>query len=80
MPLIDEVDGYNIICKWFYYLKSQDHFINAFVIMPNHVHAIISFIETEQSINNIIGNSKRFMAYCAYTSNYQRPSLGFSRV
>ena len=31
--------------------------------MPNHVHVIISFKETEQSINNIIGNGKRFMAY-----------------
>ena len=31
--------------------------------MPNHVHALISFIETEQGINTIIGNGKRFMAY-----------------
>ena len=31
--------------------------------MPNHVHVIISFIETGQSINTIIGNGKRFMAY-----------------
>ena len=31
--------------------------------MPNHVHAIISFVDTEQSINIIIGNGKRFMAY-----------------
>ena len=52
MPLIDKVDGYNIVYKWFDYLKTQSHFINAFVIMPNHVHAIISFIETEQSIKS----------------------------
>ena len=63
MTLIDKVDGYNIVYKWFDYLKAQGHFINAFVIMPNHVHAVISFTETEQSINNIIGNGKRFMAY-----------------
>ena len=31
--------------------------------MPNHVHAIISFIETPQLINSIVGNGKRFMAY-----------------
>ena len=31
--------------------------------MPNHVNAVISFIETEQNINSIIGNGKRFMAY-----------------
>ena len=63
MSLIDNVNAYNIIYKWFDYSKAQGHFINAFVIMPNHVHVIISFIETEQSINNILGNGKRFMAY-----------------
>ena len=31
--------------------------------MPNNVHAIISFIETVQIINKIIGNVKGFMAY-----------------
>ena len=63
MPLIDKVNGYDIVYKWFDYLKAEGHFINAFVIMPNHVHVIISFIETEQRINDIIGNGKRFMAY-----------------
>ncbi|CAN5554986.1 hypothetical protein BH11BAC5_BH11BAC5_33260 [soil metagenome] len=53
----------NIIYKWFYHLKSKGHFINGYVIMPNHVHALISFINTTQSINTIIGNGKRFMAY-----------------
>jgi REP element-mobilizing transposase RayT len=67
MPLVDKVNGYDIVYKWFDYLKAQGHFINAFVPiaigMPNHVHAVISFIETEQNINSIIGNGKRFMAY-----------------
>jgi hypothetical protein len=31
--------------------------------MPNHVHALISFVATEQSINTIIGNGKRFLTY-----------------
>ena len=67
MPLVDKVKGYDIVYKWFDYLKGQGYFINAFVPiaigMPNHVHAVISFIETEQNINSIIGNGKRFMAY-----------------
>ncbi len=67
MPLVDKVNGYDIVYKWFDYLKAQGHFINAFVPtgigMPNQVHAVISFIETEQNINSIIGNGKRFMAY-----------------
>ena len=35
LPLIDKVNGYDIIYKWFDHLKSKGHFINGFVIMPN---------------------------------------------
>lgn len=31
--------------------------------MPNPIHVMISFSETEKSINKIIGDGKRFMAY-----------------
>ena len=31
--------------------------------MPNHIHALISFVNAKQIINTIIGNGKRFMAY-----------------
>lgn len=31
--------------------------------MPNHVHVLLTFTETNKSINTIIGNGKRFMAY-----------------
>jgi putative transposase len=61
LPLIDKVNGYDIVYTWFDYLKTQGHFINVYVIMPNHVHVIISFTETRQSINTIIGNGKRFI-------------------
>lgn len=63
LPLIDKTNGYNIVYNWFSHLKSKGHFINGYVIMPNHVHAVISFINTQQSINTIVGNGKRFMAY-----------------
>ena len=63
LPLIDKVSGYNIIYNWFDHLKEYGHFVNGYVIMPNHVHALISFINAKQSINTIIGNGKRFMAY-----------------
>ena len=63
MPLIEKVNGYDIVYSWFDILKKSGHFINGFVIMPNHVHALISFTQTNQSINTIIGNGKRFMAY-----------------
>ncbi|MCU0387295.1 MAG: hypothetical protein MUE71_01655 [Chitinophagaceae bacterium] len=31
--------------------------------MPNHVHVMITFVQTDISINTIVGNGKRFMAY-----------------
>ena len=59
LSLIEKVNGYDIVYNWFDHLKKQGHFLNGYVIMPNHVHALISFINTKQSINNIIGNGKR---------------------
>jgi len=31
--------------------------------MPNHLHAVIGFRNTGKSINTIVGNAKRFLAY-----------------
>ena len=31
--------------------------------MPNHVHALLAFTNTGTSINTIVANAKRFMAY-----------------
>jgi REP element-mobilizing transposase RayT len=63
LPLFQLTDGYPAVYKWFNYLKQLGHHVVAFVIMPNHVHAIIAFRNTTISINTIIGNGKRFMAY-----------------
>lgn len=63
LPLIKQTNGYDLVYNWFDYLKSKGHYINGFVIMPNHVHALIAFRNTGQVINTIVGNGKRFMAY-----------------
>lgn len=64
LKLFEMTKGYDIVYKWFDYLKSKGHFIVGYVIMPNHVHALIAFRNTHgRSINAIIGNAKRFMAY-----------------
>ena len=63
LPLVEQVMGYDIIYKWFDHLKQKGHFITGYVIMPNHFHALIAFRNTGQSINTIVGNGKRFMAY-----------------
>ena len=61
--LFDIVLGYDIVYNWFDHLKSKGHLICGYVIMPNHLHALIAFRNTDKSINTIVGNGKRFMAY-----------------
>ncbi len=63
LPIIEKINGYDIVYKCFDYLKSQGHFICGYVIMPNHIHMLIGFKNTDTLINTILGNSKRFMAY-----------------
>ena len=61
--LIEQTDSYDLVYGWFDYLKKQNHRIAGYVIMPNHLHVLIDFAATVKSINAIIGNGKRFMAY-----------------
>ena len=63
MNLIDEADGYDVVYRWYDYLKQEGNFIHAYVIMPNRMHSIISFAKNGQNINTTVGNGKRFMAY-----------------
>ena len=63
LPLIEVTNSYDLVYKWFDYLKQQGHYITGYVIMPNHVHATIAFTKTKKSINKIIGDGKRFIAY-----------------
>ena len=63
LELYEMVNGYDTVYHWFDYLKEKGHHIVAYVIMPSHVHAIIAFSSSTISINNIVGNGKRFMAY-----------------
>jgi REP element-mobilizing transposase RayT len=54
---------YDLEYKWFDYLKTKGHRIIGYVILPNHVHALIAFRKSSTSINVQVGNGKRFMAY-----------------
>jgi REP element-mobilizing transposase RayT len=36
---------------------------HAFVLMPNHIHLIIKMPDTDEGLNKMISNGKRFMAY-----------------
>lgn len=63
IPLIEITNSYDLVYKWFDYLKSKEHLVTGYVIMPNHIHALIYFSKTEKPINKIIGDGKRFTAY-----------------
>jgi hypothetical protein len=63
LALIEIVKGYDIVYKWFDYLKQQGYGTVAYVIMPNHIHTILYFSKTGFNLNKIIGKAKRFMAY-----------------
>ena len=61
--LFEKTNSFDIVYNWFDYLKSKGHLICGYVIMPNHLHALIAFRNSGIKINTIIGNGKRFMAY-----------------
>jgi len=63
LPLFNITNSYDLIYNWFDILKVNGHQIIGYVIMPNHLHALIAFYPGKKSINTIIGNGKRFIAY-----------------
>jgi len=63
LSLFDLTGSYDLVYKWFDYLKSKGHYVNGYVIMPNHLHVLIAIKNSTQSINTIVSNAKRFMAY-----------------
>jgi REP element-mobilizing transposase RayT len=63
LSLIEQTNSYDLVYKWFDYLKTQGHEIVGYVIMPNHVHAMVDFSTSTKKLNTVIGDGKRFIAY-----------------
>ena len=63
LPLIDLVNGYDLVYKWFDVLTAKGHTVTGYVIMPNDLHLLLHYAGGIKSLNTIIGNGKRFMAY-----------------
>jgi REP element-mobilizing transposase RayT len=52
------------VYKWFNYLRNKHNIkTTAYEIMPDHLHCILFFPTNDFSLNKIISNAKRFMAY-----------------
>jgi REP element-mobilizing transposase RayT len=63
LPLIKLAEGYEMIYNWFDVLQSKGHTLNGYVIMPNHLHMLLHYTGEGYTLNKLIGNGKRFMAY-----------------
>jgi REP element-mobilizing transposase RayT len=62
-PLIEMTNGYDLVYNFFDVMKENGSDVLGYVIMPNHVHLLLHYINTKQSLNTIIGNGKRFIGY-----------------
>ncbi len=62
LPLIHNTNAYELVYRFFNVVNTR-HELLAYVIMPNHVHFLLNYIDISQSLNTIIGNGKRFLAY-----------------
>jgi REP element-mobilizing transposase RayT len=64
IPLFEITGGYDMGYKWFSILrKDYNASVVAYVIMPNHLHAIFHFSAEGFNLNIIIANGKKLMAY-----------------
>ena len=61
--LFELANAYDSIYKWFDYLTERQSSIIGYVIMPNHLHTLFHLPASKQSLNTIISNGKRFLAY-----------------
>ena len=61
--LIEITNGYDLVYNFFDVLKQNSNDVLGYVIMPNHVHLLLHYTNTKQSLNTIIGNGKRFIGY-----------------
>lgn len=59
----DLSDAWNSAYKWFDALFDKQIRVIGYVVMPNHIHSLLYFPQMPKSLNTIIGNAKRFMAY-----------------
>ncbi len=63
LPLFEITQSYDLLFQFFDALRLHGHYVNAYVILPNHVHLIATFSQSDKPIQTIIGTGKRFMGY-----------------
>jgi REP element-mobilizing transposase RayT len=63
LSLFQEADTFEAVYKWFDSLSKNNVTVTGYVVMPNHVHALLFFRQMSKSLNTVVGNAKRFLAY-----------------
>jgi REP element-mobilizing transposase RayT len=63
LNLFQITDFYQNVYEWFNHMSKKNQKIVGYVIMPNHLHALIYIPPDSESINKVLGEGKRFMAY-----------------
>lgn len=61
--LFQSSDIFSYIPEWVGHLNKGGVLLSGYVIMPNHLHLLLYVTATTKSLNKLIGNSKRFLAY-----------------
>jgi REP element-mobilizing transposase RayT len=62
LPLIERTQAYDRVYNWMHIARAKGFRFFGYVIMPNYIHAIV-FSPAGQSINALLSNGKRFLAY-----------------
>jgi putative transposase len=63
ISLFEITNLYENIYEWFDILKKRRVLVNAYVLMPNHMHGVVYCAGISKPVNTILGTGKRFMAY-----------------
>jgi REP element-mobilizing transposase RayT len=63
LPLFELCNSYSSVYNWFEIIKAKGADVIGYVIMPNHVHCLIHINNSTTSLNKLVANGKRFMAY-----------------
>ncbi|MGD1961539.1 MAG: transposase [Fulvivirga sp.] len=63
LALFEETGIYDYLPFWFSKLAAKGCMLNGYVIMPNHMHLTIYVKNEVKDLNQVMAESKRFLAY-----------------
>jgi len=63
LPLLDLANAYESVYTFFDVIKGKRHSVVGYVIMPKPIHLLLHYVPGGSTLNTIMGNGKRFIAY-----------------